>query len=132
VSRGREIFVRLGAPVPQVAHGSTGCLQCLPHVELGHREPLAHAGIGRDVPTRVDHLGAGHEPQIAEVPDWFADSHTIWFSSARARSNRSNLRFHRSCARSAAALVRLPGHADLQTTISAPSSDRADSGKALS
>ena len=46
------------------------------------------------------------------VPDWLADSQTIWFSSARAWSNRSNRRVHRSWARSAARLVRLAGQAD--------------------
>ncbi len=69
-----------------------------------------------------------------KVPAWFAESQTIWFSSARARSNRSKRRFQRSSSIRGAGLVLAAGQADMHTIISAPSRARvrADSGKALS
>jgi hypothetical protein len=68
------------------------------------------------------------------VPAWLADTQTIWFSSARARSNRSKRRVQRSSASTGAGSVRAAGHADMHTTTRAPStaSARAASGNALS
>ena len=62
----------------------------------------------------------------------FSRGNHVWLSTDS--SNRSKRRVHRSCARSSGASVRLPGQAETQTMISAPSraSARADSGKALS
>ena len=74
---------------------------------VGDREALLGAGGGEDLAARVDDLRAARRAaSTPKVPAWFADTHTIWFSSARARSNRSKRRVQRSSASTGARLVR--------------------------
>ena len=68
------------------------------------------------------------------LPTWLADTHTTWFSTARAWSSTLKWRVWTSRPRRRVLLSRQAGQAAIEAMISAPSSDslRAASGKTLS